>query len=54
VKGSATIVKEDWLLQDGSDDPRYEGYPLRTFAGQKYLGGYSDHLPIYIQIALAK
>ena len=26
---------------------KYEGYPFRTFAGGKYLGGYSDHLPVY-------
>ena len=28
---------------------RYKGNPFRTFAGKKYLGGYSDHYPVYIQ-----
>lgn len=29
---------------------KYKGNPFRTYAGQKYLGGYSDHLPIYVTI----
>jgi hypothetical protein len=24
--------------------------PKRTYAGSKYLGGYSDHLPVSIQM----
>lgn len=32
---------EDW-------DKRYQGFPFRTYAGRKYLGGYSDHFPVYI------
>ncbi|ASV30091.1 endonuclease/exonuclease/phosphatase family protein [Maribacter cobaltidurans] len=27
---------------------KYKGSPFRTFAGRKYLGGYSDHFPVYI------
>ena len=27
---------------------RYKGNPFRTFAGRRYLGGYSDHFPVYI------
>jgi hypothetical protein len=26
----------------------YKGYPLRTFAGGNYAGGYSDHFPVYL------
>lgn len=26
----------------------YKGKPFRTFVGQKYLGGYSDHFPVYV------
>ncbi len=37
-----------------SDLPSEKGYPLRTFAGAKYLGGYSDHFPVYIFIAKEK
>ncbi|NRA51619.1 MAG: endonuclease/exonuclease/phosphatase family protein [Phaeodactylibacter sp.] len=27
---------------------RFKGYPFRTFGGNEYLGGYSDHFPVYI------
>mgnify|MGYP003646398713 FL=1 len=27
---------------------RYKGYPLRTYAGGSYIGGYSDHFPVYL------
>ena len=26
---------------------RYKGYPMRTWEGNHYRGGYSDHFPIY-------
>lgn len=26
---------------------KYKGNPFRTFVGKKYLGGYSDHFPVY-------
>lgn len=26
---------------------RYKGLPFRTYAGKKYLGGFSDHFPVY-------
>lgn len=29
---------------------RYRGNPFRTFVGKKYLGGYSDHFPVYVQL----
>ncbi len=27
---------------------KYKGYPYRTFAGGTWLGGYSDHFPVYV------
>ncbi|GGW25288.1 endonuclease/exonuclease/phosphatase family protein [Arenibacter certesii] len=27
---------------------RYKGYPLRTYANGNYVGGYSDHFPVFI------
>ena len=27
---------------------KYKGNPLRTFVGKKYIGGHSDHFPVYI------
>lgn len=49
VMGSATIFKADFLFET---DPKYKGSPLRTYVGDKYLGGYSDHLPVYIYLKL--
>ena len=42
------IFLRDWMLSGGSSTLR-RGYPLRTFAGGVYLGGYSDHLPVWIE-----
>lgn len=39
------IFKPDWLLQQEGD---YAGYPHRNFGGSKWLNGYSDHLPVYM------
>ncbi|MFT4092411.1 MAG: endonuclease/exonuclease/phosphatase [Niabella sp.] len=27
---------------------KYKGYPMRTYSGDVYRGGYSDHFPVYI------
>lgn len=32
---------------------QYKGYPLRTYAGGNYIGGYSDHFPVYIYLIKA-
>jgi len=29
---------------------KYKGYPLRTYAGGSYIGGFSDHFPVYIHL----
>ncbi len=44
---SAYIFKEDFLLQQSGD---YKGYTWRTYVGNHYHGGYSDHLPVYISL----
>ncbi|RNL81889.1 endonuclease [Sinomicrobium pectinilyticum] len=31
---------------------RFKDTPFRTYAGRRYLGGYSDHFPVYIQLRL--
>lgn len=42
------IFKTDFLL---TDDEKYTGKQLfRTYLGYKYIGGYSDHLPVYIDL----
>lgn len=45
---SAKVVDHEFLL---TTDDRYPGYvPFRTFIGFKYQGGFSDHLPVYIDL----
>ncbi|WP_455170027.1 endonuclease/exonuclease/phosphatase family protein [Aegicerativicinus sediminis] len=29
---------------------RYKGHPFRTYAGKRFLGGFSDHFPVFIQL----
>jgi hypothetical protein len=31
---------------------KFKGQPFRTYAGKRYLGGYSDHFPVYIKFNL--
>ncbi|MBT8204427.1 MAG: endonuclease [Eudoraea sp.] len=33
---------------------RYRGNPFRTYVGKKYLGGFSDHFPVYVQFKFNK
>lgn len=33
---------------------RFKGYPLRTFVGDTYMGGYSDHFPSYVFLLKAQ
>lgn len=40
-----TEVFRDRIVQEW--DKRFSGSPFRTYAGNKYLGGYSDHFPVY-------
>lgn len=51
VKESAAIFAEEWMKQT---EPKYLGSPMRTFGGKKYLGGYSDHFPVYIYLSVKK
>jgi endonuclease/exonuclease/phosphatase family metal-dependent hydrolase len=48
VNGRAYIFDRPFLLMP---DKNYMGQKVfRTFNGPKYLGGYSDHLPVYIDL----
>ncbi len=42
------IYKERWLL-DGSPETD-DDTPFRTYRGAEYIGGFSDHLPIYVDL----
>lgn len=44
----AFLLQEDYLLED---DDKYPGKkPYRTYLGMRYHGGYSDHLPIFLDV----
>lgn len=46
----AHIFKADFLLEN---DERYYGKkPYRTNVGPRYIGGFSDHLPIYMDLSV--
>lgn len=42
------IFTRPFMLQQSG---QYKNYPLRTFVGSSFQGGYSDHFPVYIYIA---
>ncbi|MBW8360786.1 MAG: endonuclease/exonuclease/phosphatase family protein [Kaistella sp.] len=33
-----------------SSDKKFVGRPFRTYVGTRYLGGYSDHFPVFIEL----
>ena len=41
-------IFDDHLLKEWHG--RYKGNPFRTYVGKKYLGGHSDHFPVYVQL----
>ena len=51
VKGlKAYIFDADFLLEN--DDKYYGKKPFRTSSGPRYLGGFSDHLPVYMDLTI--
>ncbi len=47
-KDAAKILKEEWMLYTNKETQ--ESKPNATYGGEKYFGGYSDHLPIYMEL----
>lgn len=43
----ARVFNAPYLIQTSGN---FKGYPLRTFAGNEFLGGYSDHFPVCIYL----
>jgi len=41
----AIIYDKPYMKQSSG---RYKGYPFRSYAGGAYVGGYSDHFPVYL------
>ncbi len=47
-KKEMEIISAPFLLEE---DPQYPGKRLkRTYLGYRYLGGFSDHLPVYVEL----
>ena len=47
--GSAGIYIAPWMLYE---DKKYGLTPSRTYGGPNYYGGYSDHLPVYVDVRI--
>lgn len=43
-------VFDKHFLQEWSG--KYKGNPFRTYAGRRYLGGFSDHFPVFVYLRL--
>ena len=43
----AGIFNKAYLTNKGG---RYKGYPYRSFANGNFIGGFSDHYPVYIYL----
>lgn len=41
------VFKKEYMVENIG---RYKGYPMRTWDGNRYRGGYSDHFPTYIVV----
>jgi len=49
---NASVFRANYLLEP--DDAYVGDKPFRTFVGYKYHGGFSDHLPVYIDFVCGK
>jgi predicted extracellular nuclease len=47
---SAKVFRPDFLVEKNEKFNNWQ--PKRTYGGNKYLGGYSDHLPVYLDLKL--
>ena len=43
----SAIFQADWMMYK---DEKYGLSPSRTYGGDRYFGGYSDHLPVYVEM----
>ena len=43
----AGIYNPSYLI---SQNGKYKGYPLRSFTNSRYVGGYSDHFPVFVEL----
>jgi predicted extracellular nuclease len=50
--GSAQVFAPDFLLEE--DESGFGKRPFRTYVGIKYHEGFSDHLPVYVDLVIQK
>ena len=48
---SSTVYNKSYLKQK---EGNFSGYPFRTYVGSNFMGGYSDHFPVYIYLVREK
>ena len=48
AEGKAKVLMPEFMMTE--DEKNLGKKPLRTYQATKYLGGYSDHLPVYIDL----
>ena len=48
--GEAIIFDAGFLLEE--DEKYYGKKPFRTYLGPRYHGGFSDHLPVYLDLVV--
>lgn len=48
IPGSAAVFHPLWMQDKFA---RHAGAPYRTYAGPKFIGGFSDHFPVFFQIS---
>lgn len=47
----AVVFRQPWLLQT---EGAFRGYPFRTYIGDIFINGYSDHLPVFMYLLKKK
>jgi len=45
------VYNKKFLLQKRG---HFKGYPFRTFSGDEFIGGYSDHFPVFVHLLKEK
>ncbi|MEM6965658.1 MAG: endonuclease, partial [Bacteroidota bacterium] len=49
--GKLGIFREEWMMYKSD---RNGWTPNRTYGGPNYYGGFSDHLPVYLEMKIKK
>jgi hypothetical protein len=47
----SVIYNKKYMIQKSG---RYKGYPYRAYSGGSYMGGYSDHFPVFVYLIREK